>query len=261
MTYPIHPAANLIPQMDADQYADLRNDIRDNGLKHEIVLWEEQVLDGVHRQRACDETGREPRYHRLESCISPTSYVLSANLFRRHLTRVQAAAVAANALPMFEAEARERQAAGRVEGGKTAGRSRSKLPSQTVTEAIGDSGRAIRQAAAATGAGIHSTETMAKVKQQAPEVFEAAMAGEYKSVAEVQRAAEKTAGAVTSAQCGVGRPTRKDHTKHRSRFWRVPRDPRQLVRFLRENWTTGEWRSFTLAARDLAAQIDAPIRA
>jgi hypothetical protein len=103
-----------------------------------------------------------------------------------HNALVQIATVAAEAHPLFEAEARERQ----VAGGKSAGRGRPIGSSQTVTDLSGDANRSIRQAAKATGAGIHATETMVKVKREAPEVFEAAKAGEYKTVAETTRAGE-----------------------------------------------------------------------
>jgi hypothetical protein len=40
---------------------------------------------------------------------SPTAYVLSLNLRRRHLTHGQRVMIAVDALPLFEAEAQERR--------------------------------------------------------------------------------------------------------------------------------------------------------
>jgi hypothetical protein len=49
---------------------------------------------------------------------SPTSFVISKNSKRRHLTQSQKAAIAALALPFFEAEAKKRQ---REHGGTAPG--------------------------------------------------------------------------------------------------------------------------------------------
>jgi hypothetical protein len=61
-----------------------------------------------NRLRACQRAGVEPRFEEWRG-ESPTAYVLSVNLHRRHLTDGQRAMIAVGALPLFEAEARERQ--------------------------------------------------------------------------------------------------------------------------------------------------------
>ena len=60
--YEIHELAALIPEMSADEFRGLCDDIRTNGLIEPIVLYEDRVLDGRHRYRACIETGIEPRF-------------------------------------------------------------------------------------------------------------------------------------------------------------------------------------------------------
>lgn len=95
--YPPHVIAQQFPPMDEDSYAKLREDIRANGLMVPIVLYrfhgELCVLDGVHRQRACDETGAEPRYEEYAG-DDPIAYALSLNLARRHLNDGQRALLA-----------------------------------------------------------------------------------------------------------------------------------------------------------------------
>lgn len=106
----IHPLAALIPEMAADQFAELRDDIAQHGLNMPIVLHEDMVLDGRHRLRACDETGVEPRFEEFGGS-SPVEFVLSMNVKRRHLTVSQRAAIAMAFLPAAEEEARQRMAA------------------------------------------------------------------------------------------------------------------------------------------------------
>lgn len=47
----------------------------------------------------------------VQSCPSPTAYVLSLNLHRRNLSQGQKSAIAAESLAVFEGEAKQRQRA------------------------------------------------------------------------------------------------------------------------------------------------------
>ena len=60
-TYPTHELARLLPPMTDEDYQRLRQDIKENGLREPITLYEGKVLDGMHRQRACKETKTKPR--------------------------------------------------------------------------------------------------------------------------------------------------------------------------------------------------------
>lgn len=91
----IHPVARLFPPMSESQYGALRDDIRDNGQREAITLWRGQVIDGLHRARACDELGFVPMTREWESEEEGlTGYVVSLNLHRRHLDESQRAMVA-----------------------------------------------------------------------------------------------------------------------------------------------------------------------
>lgn len=95
MPLEIHPAAEIFPMMSGGDLTALKDDIRQNGQRERIVMFDDKVLDGRNRYRACQELDIEPEVCELESCPDPVAYVLSLNLHRRHLTEGQRAAVAA----------------------------------------------------------------------------------------------------------------------------------------------------------------------
>jgi ParB-like chromosome segregation protein Spo0J len=93
---------------------ELAEDIHKNGLIEAIVLHEGMILDGRNRYAACELTDIEPQFVEWNGHGgSPTLYVLSKNLHRRHLTSSQKAAIAAESLPLLKVEARKRMLAGK----------------------------------------------------------------------------------------------------------------------------------------------------
>ena len=118
LTY--HPACLLFPPMGKQELRELADDIKARGLLNDIVLYQGKVLDGRSRLAACKMAGVEPRFVDWAGEGSPTEWVISQNLFRRHLTTGQRAVVAYDLLPMMEAEAKERQRLSRGRGKKGA---------------------------------------------------------------------------------------------------------------------------------------------
>src|SRR5262245_901261 len=96
---PIHPAAELFPLMPPDELSLLGEDIMKNGLRSPIVLWRADdksraaLLDGRNRLDAIEMAPGTPLEVRdvvvLDGSVDPYSYVVSANVHRRHLTAEQ----------------------------------------------------------------------------------------------------------------------------------------------------------------------------
>lgn len=94
--YPLHAAVYLFPEMQEQEFAELKEDIRLNGLQMPILVAEGQIVDGRHRLRACRELGIVPRFETLHAANdSIAQAVISINLYRRHLTEGQRALIAA----------------------------------------------------------------------------------------------------------------------------------------------------------------------
>lgn len=105
MTYELHPLCTLFPRVTGAEFDALVSDIKANGLQNPIVLHDGMVLDGGNRYRACLEAGIEPSFNEYKG-DSIVSFVLSANLHRRHLSPGQQAAIVSSAQDWAKAQGR-----------------------------------------------------------------------------------------------------------------------------------------------------------
>lgn len=109
----IHPAADLFPMVEGDEFRELCADIKVRGLAQPITIWTDgTLLDGRNRLMACFETHQEVVLDCYEG-TDPVQFSLSANLHRRHLNQGQKAMVALKVEEIFAemAKKRTRQAA------------------------------------------------------------------------------------------------------------------------------------------------------
>ncbi len=86
----VHELATILPPLDEEQTKELAKDIKANGLREPITIFEDKILDGRNRYNACKLAG----YHLGPDDIAefdpekgdPVVFVYSMNIARRHLT-------------------------------------------------------------------------------------------------------------------------------------------------------------------------------
>ena len=90
-----HNLANLFPMMQEHEFVRLKQDIKENGILEDIELYENKILDGRNRHKACLDLGVTPRFKEFEGNHQDAlNYVISKNLHRRQLNESQRGLVA-----------------------------------------------------------------------------------------------------------------------------------------------------------------------
>lgn len=112
---PLHPLCTLFPRMADAEFNALVADIATNGLRQPIVLHESMILDGGNRYRACIAAEVEPDFIEHDGG-NLVSFVLSANMHRRHMTPGQQAAIVASAQDWAKAQSVGKPKSGNVTG-------------------------------------------------------------------------------------------------------------------------------------------------
>jgi len=205
---PVHPAAALIPAMSAPDFAALQADIAVNGLLEAIVLYEGAVLDGRHRLRAALDVEAALRFCEYTG-DDPAGFVLSHNLYRRHLSPSQRAALAVKLLPELSRRAKDRRLAGLRRGVEDP--VREKGPAR-------ERGRARDQAADAVGVNPRYVSEAQRIRARDQELFERLLDG------------------TTTLQQAKRELTRRDPAELRLRSGPQPEDDRYEVLMLDPHW-------------------------
>jgi ParB-like chromosome segregation protein Spo0J len=155
-----HPLAELLPSFDEARFNELCHSIKDYGLDYPVTLYQEKILDGRHRYRACLKVGVEPRFEAFTGDDDSALQLVIRRNIRRDMTPSQRAIFVAKAMSVFEDQARERQR----EGGEKAGRGR---PDRSAPHGADlsepEPHRASEDAAKAAGVGARTVERAKKV--------------------------------------------------------------------------------------------------
>lgn len=187
-----HPYALLFPAMGEEDRVRHQNDIEENGLLEKITInTKNQILDGVHRFRACTALGIEPVFEVRDLTDRDTlTFVLSRNLQRRHLDASQRAAIAA-------------ELANLKRGGKQPANSPDAISQADAAKAMSVSERSTRSAAKVkrTSTALHSAVKSGDLSLHAAEaICDLPALEREKTIAEVQRGdAAKAASALRMA--------------------------------------------------------------
>lgn len=176
----VHPAADLFPLIEGEAFDALCESIGKDGLEQDIVLTHDGLLlDGRNRLRACYVTGQLERFKTLSEMYANgyVGYVVRLNIHRRHLSASEKAAIAAEALGMYEAEAKARQG------------TRNDLK-QDFGQRIAQSEDRAPKATEAAASDFHTNRQYVsdakKLKAEAPEVFAEVKAGK-KTIPQAKR--------------------------------------------------------------------------
>lgn len=108
-----HELANIFPLMNDAELNNLAEDIKKNGLIEPIVLLNDKILDGRNRYIACKKINYEPSFKQFQNHIEALDYVLSGNLYRRHLNTAQKCELGINLLEIEKIEAQKRMLDGK----------------------------------------------------------------------------------------------------------------------------------------------------
>lgn len=93
--YQPHPLAALVPEMTQQEYERHKADIQANGQLLPISVYQNMIIDGRHRFRACNDLGLIPRFEEWTG-KDAKQYVISMNVSRRQLSDNQRALAAAS---------------------------------------------------------------------------------------------------------------------------------------------------------------------
>lgn len=170
------------------------------------------IIDGRNRMSACLLAGVEPRVTydipgntSGKDSDSPdweqyvTAWITSSNIHRRHLSKGQRAAIAAEMVEFFAADAKKRQ----VEAGKNHGRGQDEKVSAILHEPI----RADQQAASMVDVSARTVADAKKVMDNDSEMFKQVKAGKLAPSAAAKKIRDAEKPAPTEAEVKSARET------------------------------------------------------
>lgn len=197
-----HPIADIFPMLSDDDLRGLSADIKANGQRDPIIVFQGKILDGRNRYKACGVAGVVAKTTDFKGSRSEAmTFVWSTNFHRRHLTSSQAAMALAErkkidpkfvlaVIEPLKQEAAEAKTAGQKSGGKTAGSGRTK--ENSLVEKVPPSKDKTRaKVAKMHGTNSASVATCERILVEHPELVEDIKSGK-KSITQATREIKKT---------------------------------------------------------------------
>lgn len=176
---------NIYPEMQPEEFDRLRANLMSNGYdaKNPIWLFEDEILDGWNRYRACLALNINPVFKTFEgSELDAMQFTIRTN-DRRDLSSSQRAAIAVDAeelVVVLKAEAKARYLQGVKTGGEVAGNNRPKEISsvEQIPQSNNPELNKVRTQLAQTfGTNPRYVSDAAKIKAENPEAFKEIKAG------------------------------------------------------------------------------------
>jgi 16S rRNA G966 N2-methylase RsmD len=177
-----HEVANIFPMMGDEEYQRLVVSIKMNGLREPIWTYQDKIIDGRNRYKACLDAGIEPRYREWSGNGSLVLFVVDLNLERRHLTSSQKAMSALEIEQQLAREAENRTGGrpSKIEMIRAKNASDAKpgtILSQVSHQMPVVQTKAANQAGAMVGASGTYVKEAKKIVEQAPELKEPVLSG------------------------------------------------------------------------------------
>lgn len=155
-----HELSNLFPLINDKELEELAQDIEKNGLLEPIVLYENKILDGRNRYRACQLLQLPFKTIPFQELCDPFDYVVSLNLHRRHLNAAQRAEIGLDILEKEKIKAKQRQLQELKQFKNT------DVPTVGSTE---ENGRSIKLAASQVRVSHNTLRKVVKIKEHLPQ--------------------------------------------------------------------------------------------
>lgn len=171
---------NIFPEAKPEDYARLRDDIRDNGfqLDNPIVIYEDAILDGWNRYTACKELNVEPSWDTFRGTASEAIALVMRTNKRRNLSSGQWATIAVEAEGVLKAISDKVS----EDKSKKLSTNNGQKPEdqrcvKNLTQRERNENRETHKSAELFNTNRTYVNQAAKIKQAAPDVFEKVKAG------------------------------------------------------------------------------------
>ena len=161
---------NILPEMKEEAYVSLKNDIEKNGFdnKFPIYIYEDEIIDGWNRFKACKELEVTPIYkHFTGSSLEALTFILRTNN-RRDLSSSQRACLAADSDEIIETLTKEIE----EERRKKISESRQNEMREKIPSSKRDESKVTTKLAQTFGTNSRYVSDAQRFKKEKPEVFE-----------------------------------------------------------------------------------------